>query len=123
MEGILEARCGLDVRKEIVAACTISKQEASGKAKNPLSIEIKAFKALPDELQHQKRWIEEHVCYGAAMESAGVTVARYAMPWKRRLTAKSTSLLSSSAYAQYPRQEKRCKGCAVDIAAVARGFA
>ncbi|MDR1541483.1 MAG: transposase, partial [Clostridiales bacterium] len=61
-----------DVRKEIAAACIISRQEAAGKAKNPLSIEIKTFKTLPDDLKHLKRWIEDHGCRGAAMESAGV---------------------------------------------------
>jgi transposase len=72
MEDILEAGCGLDVHKEIVVACIISKQEAAGKTKNPLSIEIKTFKTLPDDLQHLKRWIEDHGCHDVAMESTGV---------------------------------------------------
>jgi hypothetical protein len=40
--------------------------------KNPLNVEIKAFKALPGDLQRLKRWIEDHGRRGAAMEGAGV---------------------------------------------------
>ena len=72
MEDILEVSCGLDVHKEKVVACIISKQEESTKAKNPLSIEIKAFKTLPDDLKHLQRWIEAHNCHDVAMESTGV---------------------------------------------------
>ncbi|MDR1539800.1 MAG: transposase, partial [Clostridiales bacterium] len=85
-----------DVRKEIAAACIISRQEAAGKAKNPLSIEIKTFKTLPDDLQHLKRWIEDHGCRGAAMESAGA----YRRPICDALEAAfggETSLLAANA--------------------------
>ena len=70
MEDILEVSCGLDVHKEVVVACIISKQPVP--AKNPLLIEIKTFKTLPDDLGHLKRWIEDHNCHDVAMESTGV---------------------------------------------------
>jgi len=72
MEDILEVSCGLDVHKEKVVACIISKQQESAKTKNPLLIEIKTFKTLPDDLSHLKRWIEDHGCHDVAMESTGV---------------------------------------------------
>ena len=72
MEDILEVSCGLDVHKEMVVACIIKKQERIAKTKNPLSIELKTFKTLPDDLHHLKRWIEDHNCHDVAMESTGV---------------------------------------------------
>jgi len=56
----------------MVVACIISKQQVTGKTKNPLLIEIKTFKTLPDDLNHLKRWIEDHGCHDVAMESTGV---------------------------------------------------
>ncbi|MDR1539590.1 MAG: hypothetical protein LBU32_16635 [Clostridiales bacterium] len=67
MECILDAGCGLDARKEAIAACT----KDCEKSKNPLNVEIKAFKAPPGDLQRLKRWIEDHGRRGAAMEGAG----------------------------------------------------
>jgi transposase len=72
MEDILDISCGLDVHKETIVACIISRREDAEKSKNPLNVEIKTFKALPDDLQHLKRWIEDHGCHDVAMESAGV---------------------------------------------------
>ncbi|MDR1537802.1 MAG: transposase [Clostridiales bacterium] len=72
MEGILDAGCGLDVRKEAIAACIISRLEDAEKSKSPLNVEIKAFKAPPGDLRRLKRWIEGRGRRGAAMEGAGV---------------------------------------------------
>ncbi|MDR1542765.1 MAG: transposase [Clostridiales bacterium] len=72
MEGILDAGCGLDVRKEAIAACTAGRREDAEKSKSPLNVEIKAFKSPPGDLQRLKRWIEGRGRRGAAMEGAGV---------------------------------------------------
>lgn len=59
--------CGLDVHKDHVSACLLSIDEDG----QPLS-EIKEFRTFTDELLDLRRWLTDHDCPVAAIESTGV---------------------------------------------------
>lgn len=67
MNDLLERSCGLDVHKDIIAACILN-----GPVGKPGKSEIREFSTLIPGMQALKEWIVSEDCHFVAMESTGI---------------------------------------------------
>jgi transposase len=59
--------CGLDVHKEVIAACLLYQDEAG-----EVTVEMREFDTFTADLMALRDWLMEHDCPIAAMESTGI---------------------------------------------------
>ena len=67
MKDLLEVCCGLDVHKEMIAACLLS-----GSLGTEPKEEVREFSTLLSGLEEMRGWLKENNCRDIAMESTGV---------------------------------------------------
>lgn len=67
MKDLLEVCCGLDVHKEMIAACLLS-----GSLGTEPKEEVREFSTLLSGLEEMREWLKENNCRNVAMESTGV---------------------------------------------------
>ncbi len=67
MKDLLEVCCGLDVHKEMIAACLLS-----GSLGTEPKEEVREFSTLLSGLEEMREWLKANNCRDIAMESTGV---------------------------------------------------
>ena len=67
MKDLLEVCCGLDVHKEMIAACLLS-----GSLGTEPKEEVREFSTLLSGLEEMREWLKANNCMYIAMESTGV---------------------------------------------------